>query len=58
MATIPLRPLRLAATRAVEASQHRDETIRRYHADGVTIRGIAEVVGLSPARVHQIIHGR
>jgi hypothetical protein len=58
MANIPLRPLRLAAAKALEASLSRDETIRKYHADGVTIRAIAGCVGLSPARVHQIIHGR
>jgi hypothetical protein len=58
MANVALRPLRLAAAKAVEASQNRDEAIRKYHSDGVTIRVIAECVGLSPARVHQIIHSR
>lgn len=58
MANIALRPLRLAAAKAVEASRKRDDTIRKYHADGVSIRTIAECVGLSSSRVHQIIHGR
>ena len=47
-----------AATKAASASRHRDDTIRAAHAQGVTIRAIAEAAGLSSARVHQIIHHR
>ena len=50
--------LRRAAAKAASASQARDEAIRKAHAEGVSIRAIAEVVSLSSARVHQIIHRR
>ena len=47
-----------AAAKAASASQHRDDTIRAAHASGSPIRAIAKAAGLSPARVHQILHGR
>ncbi len=48
-----------AASWAAEASADRDEKIRwTYAQGGVSIRTIAEAVGLSSARVHQIIHRR
>lgn len=47
-----------AAAQAASASRARDEAIRAAHANGATIRGIATAAGLSPARIHQIIHAR
>jgi hypothetical protein len=47
-----------AASKATQASQRRDELIRQAHAEGSTIRAIALAAGISPSRVHQIIHGR
>lgn len=46
------------ATAAIVAATQRDTTIRAAHANGATIRAIATAAGLSPARVHQILHGR
>lgn len=54
----PLTKVRVAATKAVYAAQNRDDEIRKAHEQGETIRAIAQVAGLSPARVHQILHGR
>lgn len=51
-----LAPLRRAAAKATESSVARDDAIRKYHADGVSLRIIAEAVGLSFQRVHQIVH--
>jgi DNA-directed RNA polymerase specialized sigma24 family protein len=56
--TVTLAAVSRAAAKAVSASQNRDDLIRQAHADGFTIRAIAAVCGLSPARVHQIIHRR
>ena len=36
----------------------RDDEIRAAAADGLTVREIAQTLGLSSARVHQILHGR
>lgn len=53
-----LEMVRRASARAIASSQARDDAIRAAHADGHSIRAIAEAAGLSSARVHQIIHGR
>lgn len=50
--------VRRAATKAALAAQARDDAIRAAHAAGETIRAIAAAAGLSPARVHQILHGK
>lgn len=47
-----------AAQKAVSASQARDALIRQAHIEGSSIRSIATAAGLSPSRVHQILHGR
>jgi hypothetical protein len=47
-----------ATAKAISASENRDNLIRQAHASGVTIRAIAAAAGLSPARIHQILHGR
>jgi hypothetical protein len=47
-----------AAAKAAAASKRRDELIRQAHTEGSTIRAIAVACGLSPARVHQILHHR
>jgi len=58
MTAAPLHRARLAAQRAAVASEKRDSEIRAAHASGESIRAIAAAVGLSSARVHQILHGR
>ena len=45
-----------AADKAASALKARDEAIRKAHADGATLRAIAEIVGLTHARIHQIVH--
>lgn len=47
-----------AAAKAAQASQARDEAIRQAHADGATLRAIAQAAGLSFARIHQIVNHR
>ena len=47
-----------AAQKAVSSSQARDNLIRQAHTEGSSIRAIAHAAGLSPSRVHQILHGR
>jgi hypothetical protein len=47
-----------AAESAATAARVRDEKIRTAHESGKTIRAIAHAAGISPSRVHQIIHGR
>ena len=56
--TDPLQPLRIATQKAEFYSHRRDFLIRQAHTDGSSIRAIAAAVGISAARVHQIIHGR
>ncbi len=53
-----LTGVKRAAHKAVLASRGRDDAIRLAHENGATIRAIAEAASLSPARVHQILHGR
>jgi hypothetical protein len=47
-----------AAAKAAQASQARDDAIRKAHADGATLRAIAVAAGLSFARIHQIVNHR
>lgn len=53
-----LRKVTRAAPKAVSASQARDEAIRQASKEGATVRAIAKAAGLSPTRIHQILHGR
>jgi hypothetical protein len=53
-----LRTVRRTARKAVLALDARNQAIRDAHAAGATIRAIAVEAELSPARVHQILHGR
>ena len=53
-----LKSVRRAADKAVSAMQARDDAIRRAHAQGATLRAIAEAAGLSFSRIHQIVNGR
>lgn len=50
-----LNAVRRAAAKAASASQARDDAIRKAHAEGATLRAIAEAAGLSYARIHQIV---
>jgi hypothetical protein len=54
----PLTAVRRAAAKAVSASHERDRAIRNAYVAGETIRAIAKAASLSPARIHQILHGR
>lgn len=47
----------VAKTRMVEATDDYHRSIRAAHVDGHTMRAIAERLGISPARVHQIVRG-
>ncbi len=49
---------RQAAIKAAEARQDRDHAIRFASLQGESIRAIATAVGMSSARIHQILHGR
>lgn len=55
--TPPLTRVSQAAAKAAQASHKRDYEIREA-AKTHTVRAVAHAAGLSPARVHQIIHGR
>lgn len=46
------------ARNATRMSQNRDQAIRDAHTAGHSIRAIAVATSLSPARIHQILHGR
>ena len=48
--------LRLASTRVEEADRERLWAIAAAHAAGLSIRQIATARGLSPSRVHQLLH--
>lgn len=48
--------LRLAATRVKDAERERIWAISQAHAEGLSIRTIAKVTGLSSSRVHQLLH--
>ncbi len=48
--------LRLATTRVKDAERERVWAIAKAHAEGLSIRTIAKVTGLSSSRVHQLLH--
>ncbi len=48
--------LRLATTRVKDAERERIWAIALAHAEGLSIRKIAKVTGLSSSRVHQLLH--
>jgi hypothetical protein len=52
-----LRRVDRLSTNAKKAAEQRDEAIREA-LKSCSIRAVAEVASLSPARVHQIRHGR
>ena len=51
-----LNRLRLATTRVKDVERERVWAIAKAHAEGLSIRKIAEVTGLSSSRVHQLLH--
>ncbi len=53
-----LRRVRNGSAQARGATETRDNRIRAALDYGLSIRAVAEAAGLSPARVHQIRHGR
>jgi hypothetical protein len=56
-ANTPEDRLRATALAYAAARAERDQAIRDATEAGMTRRAIAAVVGLSPARVHQIVVG-
>ena len=48
--------LHLATTRVKDAERERIWVIATAHAEGLSIRKIAEATGLSSSRVHQLLH--
>jgi len=52
-----LRKIRDAKRRAEKLAIDRDGLIRRAIEDGHSERKVAEAVGLTPGRVHQIVDG-
>ena len=48
--------LRLATTRVKDAERERIWAIAQAHGEGLSIRTIAKVTGLSSSRVHQLLH--
>ncbi len=48
--------LHLATTRVKDAERERIWAIAKAHAEGLSIRTIAKVTGLSSSRVHQLLH--
>lgn len=48
--------LRLAANRIKDVERERIWAIAKAHSEGLSIRKIAEVTGLSSSRVHQLLH--
>ncbi len=51
-----LNRLRLATTRVKDVERERVWAIANAHAEGLSIRKIAKVTGLSSSRVHQLLH--
>ncbi|MDJ0592384.1 MAG: hypothetical protein QNJ72_20720 [Pleurocapsa sp. MO_226.B13] len=51
-----LNRLRLATTRVKDVERERIWAIASAHAEGLSIRTIAKVTGLSSSRVHQLLH--
>ena len=58
MSATSLRTVKKATHNAIVAAILRNQAIQKAHAEGASIRAIAEVAELSSARVHQILHGR
>jgi len=56
--TTQLAKARRAARKAALALRERNDAIQAAHQAGSTIRSIAEATELSPARIHQILHGK
>lgn len=50
------RKIEKATNEARRAARRRDDVIREAHTEGMSIRKIAAVANLSPARVHQLLH--
>ncbi len=48
--------LRLATTRIKDVERERIWALATAHSEGLSIRKIAEVTGLSSSRVHQLLH--
>ena len=48
--------LQLATTRVKDVERERIWVIAKAHSEGLSIRKIAEVTGLSSSRVHQLLH--
>jgi hypothetical protein len=53
-----LELVRTQSRALVSAIRARDNAIRAASSSGSSIRAIAGAAGLSPARIHQILHGR
>ena len=51
-----LNRLRLSTTRVKDVERERIWAITKAHAEGLSIRTIAKVTGLSSSRVHQLLH--
>jgi hypothetical protein len=54
----PTKQLQTAAKRYADAREARDRAIREAAAAGLTGRAIAEIVGLSHQRIHQIVSAK
>ena len=48
--------LQLATTRVKDVERERIWVIAKAHSEGLSIRKIAEVTGLSSSRIHQLLH--
>ena len=53
-----VRALSRAAKQVASSTERRNELIRKAHAGGGGVREIARATQLSPASVHNILHGR
>ncbi len=53
-----LRWVRRAAEKSKLAAESRDTMIRDALDEGLSVRAVGAAANLSPARVHQIRHGR
>jgi len=58
MAMRTLTRVKWATDKARAAQQARDDQIRIALGEGHSVREVAVAAGLSPARIHQIQHGR
>jgi DNA-binding NarL/FixJ family response regulator len=55
---LALRHVERKTSQSQEASHSRDHAIRDALEEGCSIREVAAAANLSPARVHQIRHGK